>query len=154
MSWIKRSGNVVRQNRLNREIDEELAAHIDGAAEEGRSADEAWHALGSALQYREQSRDIKLLPWLDSLASDVVFGWRQPNRRRVTNAAATTAAFRLVDAVLLGKLPVAEPDRPYYPALTNFKNVDGQPDYNEYFDYPTYPRYRQTVGDRGGWGLE
>src|ERR1044071_5440489 len=140
MSWIKRFGNVFRQNRLNREIDEELAAHIDGAIEEGHSADEARQALGSALQYREQSRDIKLLPWLDSLASDVVFGWRQLKRRRVTNGGAvlslgpaigaTTAAFRLVDAVLLRKLPVAEPDRLYYPALTNFKNVDGQADYN------------------------
>jgi hypothetical protein len=158
MSWIRRFGNVFRQDRLNREIDEELASHIEGAIEQGNSADEARQALGSALQYREQSRDIQLLPWLDSLVSDVVFGWRQLNRRRVANAAAilslglaigaTTAAFRLVDAVLLRRLLVAEPDRLYYLAFTNFKNADGQADYNEYFDYPAYRKYRETVGDR------
>ncbi len=156
MSWIRRFSNVFRQDRLNQEIEEELTTHIEEAIEQGSSPDAARQALGPALRYREQSRDVKLLPWLDSLASDVVFGWRQLNRRRVTNAAAilslglaigaTTAAFRLVDAVLLRKLPVAEPDRLYYPALTNFKNVDGQADYNEYFDYPTYRKYRQTVG--------
>ena len=67
MSWIRRFGNVFRQDRLNREIDEELAAHLEGAMEQGHSADEARQTLGSALQYREQSRDIKLLPWLESL---------------------------------------------------------------------------------------
>jgi putative ABC transport system permease protein len=158
MPWIRRFVNVFRQDRLNRELDEELASHIDGAIEQGASADEARQALGSALHYREQSRDIKLLPWLDSLVSDIVFGWRQLNRRRVINAAAilslglaigaTTAAFRLVDAVLLRKLPVAEPERLYYPALNNVTNIDGQADYIENFDYPTFRKYRHIVGDR------
>jgi hypothetical protein len=35
-----------------------------------------------ALLNRERSRDIKLLPWLDALSSDVVFGWRQLKRNR------------------------------------------------------------------------
>lgn len=159
MSWISRFINVFRQDRLNQEIEVELTTHIEEAIEQGSSPDAARQALGPALRYREQSRDIKLLPWLDSLASDVVFGWRQLNRRRVTNSAAilslglaigaTTAAFRLVDAVLLRKLPVAEPDRLYYPALTNFLNINLQAaDYIEYFDYPAYRKYGQTVGDR------
>jgi putative ABC transport system permease protein len=159
MSWIRRFSNVFRQGRLNQEIEEELTTHIEEAIEQGSSPDAARKALGPALRYREQSRDVRILPWLDSLASDVVFGWRQLNRRRVTNAAAilslglaigaTTAAFRLVDAVLLRKLPVAEPERLYYPALTNFMNADGQTaDYIEFFDYPTFRKYRQIVGDR------
>src|SRR6185369_6821418 len=128
MSWIRRFSNVFRQDRLNREIEEELTAHLEAAIEGGRSPDEARRILGQAVRYREQSRDIRLLPWLESLASDVVFGWRQINRRRVANAAAilslglaigaTTSAFRLVDAALLRKLPVAEPDRLYYTTLT------------------------------------
>jgi hypothetical protein len=32
-------------------------------------------AFGAQLHYRERSRDLKLIPWLDALASDVVFGW-------------------------------------------------------------------------------
>jgi hypothetical protein len=160
MSWIRRFSNVFRQRRLNREIEEELASHIDEAIEHGRSAGDVRRALGTTLQYREQSRDIKLLPWLDSLASDVVFGWRQLNRRRTANTAAilslglaigaTTAAFRLVDAVLLRKLPVAEPERLYFLAVTNFLDRDGRPDYRDDFDYPTFRRYCETVEQRRG----
>ena len=158
MSWMRRFANLFRQRRLNDELEEELASHVEEAVERGRSAVEARRRLGSALQYREQSRDIKLLPWLDALASDVVFGWRQLNKHRAVSAAAvlslalatgaTTAAFRLVDAVLLRTLPVAEPERLFYLAITNFVDRDGRPDYRDDFDYPTFRRYRQTVGDR------
>src|SRR5580700_2577466 len=58
---------------------------------------------------------------LDSLRADAVFGWRQLSRNRITSAAAIlslalaigacTSAFRLVDALLLRPLPVAEPER-------------------------------------------
>src|ERR1051326_6576481 len=110
MSWIRRFGNVFRQNRIDREIDEELASHFEDAVEQGCSEDEARRTLGSPLRYREQSRDIKLLPWLESITADIVFGWRQLNKHRAVSAAAilslalatgaTTGAFRLVNAVL------------------------------------------------------
>lgn len=158
MSWIKRFTNVFRQDRLNQEIDEELASHIEEAVEHGNSADEARQAFGRALRYREESRDIKLIPWLDSLASDVRFGWRRLKQRRLANTAAIlslglaigaiAAAFRLVDATLLRNLPVAEPDRLYYAALSNFKDRDGLADNNDDFDYPTFRKYRQAVGER------
>ena len=58
---------------------------------------------------------------LDSLRSDIVFGWRQLKKNKVTSAAAIlslalaigacTSAFRLVDALLLRPLPVANPER-------------------------------------------
>ena len=61
--------------------------------------------------------------WLDSLRADAVFGWRQLRKNRVTSAAAIlslalaigacTSAFRLIDALLLRPLPVAEPERLY-----------------------------------------
>src|SRR5882757_2637120 len=60
---------------------------------------------------------------IDSLRSDTVFGWRQLTKRKVTSAAAIlslalaigacTSAFRLIDALLLRPLPVAEPERLY-----------------------------------------
>ena len=71
-------------------------------------------------------RDQRGLPWFDALVSDVVFGWRQLRRHRGASLAAvlslglaigaTTAAFRLVDSVLLRPLPVAEPDRLFFVA--------------------------------------
>ncbi len=58
---------------------------------------------------------------LDSLRSDIVFGWRQLKKNKVTSAAAIlslalaigacTSAFRLVDALLLRPLPVSNPER-------------------------------------------
>jgi predicted permease len=158
MSWIRRFGNVFRQTRVDREIDDELATYIEEAVEEGRSEAEARRTLGSSLHYREQSRDIKLLPWLDSLIADVVFGWRQLNKHRSVSAAAilslalatgaTTAAFRLVDAVLLRPLPVAEPQRLSYLAIHEVNPHDGSPVVRDDFDYPTYRKYGRILADR------
>src|SRR5262245_65634072 len=124
MSWIRRFRNVFRQDRLNREIDEEFASHIEEAIERGNSVEEARKTLGNVLHHRESAREIRLLPWLDSLGADIVFGWRQLRKRPAVSAAAilslalaigaTTAAFRLVNAVLLRTLPVAAPQRLFF----------------------------------------
>jgi hypothetical protein len=60
---------------------------------------------------------------LDSLRADVLFGWRQIRKNKVTSAAAivslalamgaSISAFRLIDALLLRPLPVSEPERLY-----------------------------------------
>jgi hypothetical protein len=75
------------------------------------------------LATRDKSRDIRLVPWLDSLRADVAFGWRQLVKSKVTTAAAILslglsvgagiAAFRLVDAMLLRPLPMDRPERLY-----------------------------------------
>jgi predicted permease len=157
MSWIGRFTNLFRRGRLDEEIAEELGSHVEEAIEQGRSAEEARKAFGNALLQRERSRDIKLLPWLESLASDAVFGWRQLGKRSAVSAAAilslalaigaTTAAFRLVDAVLLRTLPVAHPDRLFNLAAT-YIDRDGRPDYHDDFDYPTFRQYGEAVADR------
>jgi predicted permease len=157
MSWTRRFANLFRQGRLSRELEEEQASHVEEAMERGRSAAEARQAFGTALHHREQSRDIKLLPWLDALGSDLVFGWRQLNKHRAVSAAAilslalatgaTTASFRLVDAVLLRTLPIAQPERVFFLASTLIDR-DGRPDYRDDFDYPTFRNYRETVADR------
>ena len=77
MSLWSRIVNVFRGDRLSREINEELQSHIEEAAEKGRDPAEARRAFGSALRLREESRDVRLGAWLDSLRADAVFGWRQ-----------------------------------------------------------------------------
>src|SRR6202030_2194526 len=119
MSWMRRFANLFRRSRLDSDLEEELAAHLEEARERGRDPDEVRRSFGASLHHREHSRDVKLLPRLDALLSDVVFGWRQLNKHRPVSAAAilslalaigaTTSAFRLVDALLLRKLPVADP---------------------------------------------
>ena len=158
MSWIGRFRNHFRRGRLTSEIDEELESHIAEAMAQGRSAEDARRAFGGALLHRERSRDIRLLPWLEAVAADVVFGWRQLKKNRVVSTAAilslalaigaTTAAFRLVDAVLWRTLPVAAPERLFFLAVTNFTGLDGRLEYHDDFDYPTFRQYRQIVRDR------
>jgi hypothetical protein len=55
---------------VSRELDEEMRQHIEEAVEEGRDPEEARRAFGSLLARREESRDIKVIPWLDSRSSD------------------------------------------------------------------------------------
>ena len=123
MSLWSRIANVLRGDRLSREIDEELQSHIQEAIEQGRDPAEARKAFGSALSHLDESHDIRVFPWLDSLRADAIFGWRQLKKNKVTSAAAIlslalaigacTSAFRLIDALLLRPLPVADPDNLY-----------------------------------------
>ncbi len=68
--------NVLRGDRLNRDIDEEFASHLEEAAAAGRDPHEARRAFGFPLRNREESRDARMLVWLDSLRADTVFGLR------------------------------------------------------------------------------
>ena len=123
MSLWSRIANVFRGDRLSREIDEELQSHIEEAIEQGRDPAEVRKAFGAALRHRDESHDVRAIVWLDSLRADTVFGWRQLKKNKVTSAAAIlslglaigscTSAFRLIDALLLRPLPVAEPERLY-----------------------------------------
>ena len=124
MSLGSRIANVFRGDRLNREIDEELASHIAEAIEQGRDPAEARRAFGStARSISKQSHDSHVIAWLDSLRADAIFGWRQLKNNKVTSFAAIlslalaigacTSAFRLIDALLLRPLPVAHADRLY-----------------------------------------
>jgi predicted permease len=148
--------NTFRRRRIAEELDEELASHLDEALEHGRSVEDARRAFGATLLHRETSREVKLLPWLDALASDIVFGWRQLNKHRAVSIAAilslalsigaTTAAFRLVDAVLLRTLPVNDPQGLYFLTTSNIDR-DGRTGHSEYFDYSTFREYSKAAGD-------
>src|SRR5713226_3619167 len=121
MSLWSRIANVFGDDRLAREIDEELEAHIAEAVEDGRDPEEARRAFGSPLSIRERSQDAHLAMRLDALLSDIVFGYRQLRKNKITSAAAILslalamgaclAVFRLLDAIILRPLPVADPGR-------------------------------------------
>ena len=157
MSFWSRIANVLRGDRLSREIDEELQAHIEEAIAQGRDSAEARRAFGSALRLREESRDVRLVAWLESLRSDAVFGWRQLMKRKVTSAAAIlslalgigacTSAFRLIDALLLRPLPVSEPEQLYALARQGI-GFDGKPQTYDAWAYPAFRLMRAAVKDQ------
>jgi predicted permease len=156
MSLWSRIVGTLRGGPLNREIEEELASHLVEASEQGRDPSETRKAFGSALRVREQSRDIRLIPWLDSLRADTVFGCRQLMKRKVTSAAAVlslalaigscTSAFRLLDAVLLRPLPVKNPEQ-LYDLTRHFIGFDGKPTSYDAWAYPSFLKMRAAVKD-------
>jgi len=154
MSLSSRVANLFRQSRLHRELDVELQSHLEEAVEQGRDPAEAGRAFGSTLHAREESRDIKLVPWLDSLRADTVFGWRQLYKHKVTSLAAIlslalaigacTSAFRLIDALLLRPLPIASPERLYNAALQGM-DPSGKPATGDEWAYPAFRLMRAAV---------
>jgi predicted permease len=95
--------------------------------------------------------------WLHSLRLDAVFGWRQLLKRKVASAAAVlslalaigacTAAFRLIDALLLRPLPIASPERLYAVAFEG-TGVDGRRMPYDSSSYPMFQRMRDAVRAR------
>src|SRR5580692_2231732 len=158
MSLWSRITNVLHGEKVNREIDEELEAHIAEAVAQGRDPVEARRAFGSALRHREGSRDVKIVAWLESLRSDAIFGLRQLRKTKVTSLSAIlslalaigacTAAFRLIDAILLRPLPVANPERLYDLARQGI-GPDGKLQDFDGWAYPDFQLMRAAVRDQG-----
>ena len=157
MSLWSRIANVFGKERLAREIEEEIDSHLEEAIAKGRDPGEARRALGAALRHRENSRDIRLVPWLESLYADSVFGWRQLMKRKTASAAAIlslalaigacVAAFRLMDAMLWRPLPIAAPER-LYVLSREFNGPGGEMMTGDHFEYPMFRRMRALVKDQ------
>ena len=157
MSLWSRISNAVRGERLNREIDEELQSHIEEAIASGRDPQEVQRAFGSALCVREASYRIRVTGWLESLLSDVSFGWRQLCRNKVTSAAAALslalgmgsciAAFRLIDALLWRPLPISGSSR-LYALSRKLVGPEGKPIEDSYWATPDFNLMRDAVKDQ------
>src|SRR5215472_10377983 len=114
MSWLSRFLNVIRADRLSRDLDDEIQFHLAAREEEltrsgmtsQQARQQAGRQLGNTLLARESSRDIKLLPRLESILRDVAFGLRLCRKNKIVTAAAVvslslatgacTAAFSLI----------------------------------------------------------
>ncbi len=158
MSCLSRFVNILRGDRLNRELDEEMQFHVAARAEDliadgmapAEAHERARRQFGNALLLREASRDIKLWPRLESIVRDVAFGLRVHRRNKIITAVAIvslslaigacTAAFSLIDALILRPLPVVDPYSLSYVALRAPGDVrDGLS-----FNYPLFLRMRDA----------
>jgi predicted permease len=157
MSLWSRISNAVRGERLNREIEEELQAHIEEAVASGRDPREAQRAFGSALRAREASHSIRTAEWLESVIADVSFGWRQLCRNKVASAAAVlslalgigscVAAFRLIDALLWRPLPISNSSK-LYVLSRKMIGLYGKPVEDGYWATPDFKLMRDAVKDQ------
>ncbi|NUQ29345.1 MAG: FtsX-like permease family protein [Acidobacteriaceae bacterium] len=154
MSLWSRITYVFRGDRLNHEIDEEFVAHMEEAIAAGEDPIEVRRTFGSPLRLREQSRDARIVGWLDNLCADLVFGWRQLLKRKVPTVAAIlslalaigacTSAFRIIDALFLRPLPVAHADQLNVLARQG-PDDHGVPRSFDDFAYPNFARMRAAA---------
>jgi hypothetical protein len=89
----------------------------------GRDTQEARRALGSPLRHREESRDVRLVTWLENMTQDIRHTLRRLRKTPAFTIAvvltlglgigATTSIFTLVHAVMLKSLPVSNPSQFY-----------------------------------------
>ncbi len=120
---------LFQKNRLDRELAEEIELHLDLFAEEkirqGWSPDDARAAarreFGGVERTKEQYRDVRGLPFLESIAGDFVHAARimRSNWFFTTAVAAilalsigaSTAVFTVAGTILLRPLRLPDPDR-------------------------------------------
>lgn len=160
MSLWSRVANAFRGEKLNGEIAEEMESHIAEAVEQGRDPVEARRAFGCDYQQRQQrqaSHEIRVVGWLEALRADIVFGWRQLKRNKVTSIVAILSlalamgacigAFRLMDALLWRPLPVAHAER-LYAISRQAITPQGKPIQSDSWAYPSFTLMRDAVKDQ------
>jgi predicted permease len=148
--WWQRAVGFVRGRRSDQDLEAEMAAHIEMAAEDqqrsGMSPGEARRAaavkFGSLGSAREQVGDQRGLPWLESLCKDLGYAGRGMRRSPAFTGVvvltlalgigANTALFSLVEAVLLRNLPVRDPQNLYFLANAGARGANGAPPYTCY----------------------
>jgi len=164
MAWWSRVANLVRTARLERELDEEQRFHIEARADElaageglSREAalERASRQFGHRLSIREASRDAKLMVWLESLWRDLRLGLRLLRKDAVVSSAAIvslglaigacTAAFALIDALMLRELPVRDPRSLFYIARVG---AGKDPRFSALASHPYFERIRAAVRPR------
>jgi hypothetical protein len=130
--WLRRLQlrlrSLISGARVDRELDEELQFHLDQQTDANiaagmtpeRARASALRAMGGVEQRKEECRDTRRVSWLIDGVRDLRHGARLLARSPLFAAAAilslgigigaNVAMFAIVDALLLKKLPVPNPD--------------------------------------------
>src|ERR1035437_6071521 len=155
MFWRRLTG-LLRGNRLERELNEEIGIHLAMQEEEFRQRGMepvAAHAaalreFGGVAQAKEEVRDRRGVPWLESAARDLRYGLRGLRRTPGFTIAAVlslalgiganTAIFSLFHTLMLRLLPVERPHE-----LVSLYPTGGR--FEGYVSYPLF----QEVAKRG-----
>jgi predicted permease len=126
---VSRLVAVVRSRKHDREIDDEIASHLEEATDEyiarGLSRENARLAaardFGGLTQAKQIYREVRSFTWPDNVRQDVKYSFRRlvkdPSFTLIAVATlamgigVNTAVFSVVNGILLNPLPYPEPDR-------------------------------------------
>jgi predicted permease len=154
---------LLRRNRFDRELEEEMRFHLEMKAQENREAgmsrEDARHTalrgFGNPTLLQEVSREMWGLRWLEELFQDLQYGFRMLRRSPGFTATAVlslalgiganTAIFTVIDTVLLRMLPVKDPGE--LVQIMSVSPKDRRP--NAAFSYPAFERLRDRQLVRG-----
>src|SRR5882757_2853915 len=120
---------LLQRRKLEREVSDEILAHLELAELDARAAgltpeqarQAAQRDFGGIEQMKEDHRDHRSVRWIENLLRDLRYGMgslaRDPGFAAVAigllalGIGANSAMFSIVDAVLLKPLPFPEPER-------------------------------------------
>jgi macrolide transport system ATP-binding/permease protein len=140
--------NIFKKENVDRQLEDELHSFVDMATDEkvaaGVSPSEARRIalaeLGGVEQLKQAVRDHRAGTTLETVWSDVRFGWRQLLRNPgftlavvltlALSVGVNTAIFSVVNALILKSLPYPEPDR----LGTIFMHIQGSATFDGFND--------------------
>ena len=159
--WLVRLRSLLRPDRRDADLEEELRAHLALAADAGMGRD----AAGGIAQSMDAVRDQRGVPWIDDLARDIRHGLRSLRRSPTFTCAslvtltigiaANTSVFSIVNAVLLKPLPYPDADRLVAvshtaPGAQGLSSVSGDLRLSLSM-YVTYAEQNRTFDHMGVW---